>query len=301
MLEGVESQAGGYFHEADIARYEHVDARPSSVRRAFASTVSAGCRMTIAILPTRTGSQRVPGKNTREFAGIPGGLTRIKIAQLVACPAIDRVILTTDDLETKRSAHSWAHPRPDILTIHERPPALASSSTLTDDLIRHVAELLDGASPSDPVIWTHVTSPFFQSADYAKALEAFRRVSKEGHHDSLMTGRRLQEFIWNARGPVNYDPVFGTWPNTQTLEPLWLIDNAAFIAPVSTYLTGRNRIGKAPYFMDVEWPQSIDVDWPQDFAIAEFLWLKGVGAEQRPASLPVGAGQVEMLHNLPKE
>lgn len=254
--------------------------------------------MTIAVLPTRRGSQRVPGKNTRAFAGISGGLTRIKIAQLVACPDIDAIILTTDDPETMNAAHSWAHPRPDILTIHERPPALASSRTLTDDLIRHVAELLDGSSPSDPVIWTHVTSPFFQAADYVKALEAFRRVVNGGRHDSLMTGRRLQEFIWNARGPVNYDPVSGIWPNTQTLEPLWLIDNAAFIAPVSTYRASRNRIGKLPYFLDVEWPQSIDVDWPQDFAIAEFLWTKGVGAEQRPASLPAGAVQAETLLNL---
>ena len=45
----------------------------------------------IAFLPCRKGSERVKEKNTRSFAGIEGGLTKIKLDQLIACPEIDEI------------------------------------------------------------------------------------------------------------------------------------------------------------------------------------------------------------------
>lgn len=51
----------------------------------------------IVFLPCRKGSQRVPNKNTRSFAGIEGGLLRIKLEQLLACKKIDKIYLSSDD------------------------------------------------------------------------------------------------------------------------------------------------------------------------------------------------------------
>ncbi len=43
----------------------------------------------IAFLPMRKGSQRVKNKNVRDFAGIKGGLTFIKISQLLRLQNVD--------------------------------------------------------------------------------------------------------------------------------------------------------------------------------------------------------------------
>jgi CMP-N-acetylneuraminic acid synthetase len=52
---------------------------------------------TIAIIPARSGSQRVPGKNTRLLAGHP--LLAYSIHAAVASGVCDRVIVSTDSTE----------------------------------------------------------------------------------------------------------------------------------------------------------------------------------------------------------
>ena len=46
----------------------------------------------IVFLPCRKGSQRVPNKNTRPFAGVDGGLLRIKLEELLKAKLIDKII-----------------------------------------------------------------------------------------------------------------------------------------------------------------------------------------------------------------
>ena len=50
-------------------------------------------------LPTRSGSQRVVEKNTRNFAETKGGLTKIKLLQLIKTKNVDEIILSTNNDE----------------------------------------------------------------------------------------------------------------------------------------------------------------------------------------------------------
>ncbi len=104
-------------------------------------------------LPCRAGSERVPKKNTRTFAGIEGGLLKIKLTQLISCRSIDSIVLSTNDEEVICIAESMRNSK---ISIDRRPEYLATSSTSTDDLVKYVPSVIsDGA-----VLWTHVTSPF---------------------------------------------------------------------------------------------------------------------------------------------
>jgi CMP-N-acetylneuraminic acid synthetase len=242
--------------------------------------------MNIAILPTRRGSERVPQKNTRPFAGIDGGLVRIKLAQLLDCQAVDLVIMTTDDPFTLERAGEWVGGDRGRLQLHERPERLARSETATDDLIRHVVEdLVAPFGDGDVILWTHATSPFFQSRDYRRAIEAFCEQTATGAFDSLMTVRRIQEFVWDGSGPINYDRCVLRWPRTQTLSPLWCIDSAAFVATATSCRREGDRIGRTPYLLESGWPQTLDVDTLEDFEFAELLWRQGIGREARPKDL----------------
>lgn len=221
----------------------------------------------IAFLPCRSGSERVKAKNTRTFADVEGGLTRIKIQQLLQCPEIDSVIVSTDDSEVADICQQAAASSNKPLKILKRPPHLAASSTSTDDLICYVSEII----PEGIVLWTHVTSPFINEDTYTDVIKTYRNQANN-NYDSLMSVTRLQKFIWNKDSPINYDRATEKWPRTQTLEPLYEVNSAIFMAPTNVYAKQQDRIGKRVYLYDLTPSQAMDIDWEEDFLLAEKRW-----------------------------
>ncbi|MBD8349505.1 MULTISPECIES: cytidylyltransferase domain-containing protein [unclassified Dysgonomonas] len=218
-------------------------------------------------LPCRAGSERVPHKNTRIFADIEGGLLKIKLQQLVACNAIDSIVLSTNDEEVIQLAETVSS---DKIKIDRRPEHLATSSTSTDDLVKYVPTIItEGA-----VLWTHVTSPFIDGKIYEEAIDAYRNALSKGDHDSLMSVTALRTFIWNKEGAVNYDRNKEKWPRTQTIEPLYEINSGIFLADIDIYRNLEDRIGKKPFLFENNDIDSFDIDWEEDFFIAEAIYKK---------------------------
>ena len=223
----------------------------------------------IAFLPCRAGSQRVPHKNTRPFADRPDGLLGIKLEQLLGCAAIDEVILSTNDEAVIAIAQPWLAAHAGRMRLDRRPDHLCASSTRTDDVIEYVPNII----PEGDVLWTHVTSPFFGAEDYAAAIAAYRAARAAGTHDSLLGVTELKTFIWNHEGrPINYDRAQEKWPRTQTLTPLYEVNSAIFIAPVSVYRACDDRVGERPLIYSIPKDKTVDVDWEEDFVIAAELW-----------------------------
>ena len=222
----------------------------------------------VAFLPCRAGSERVKAKNTRTFAGIEGGLTSIKLRQLVSCPEIDEIVVSTDDPIVMELARQAAGNIKKPIRIVQRPPELARSDASTDDLIVHVSEIIQ----QGVVLWTHVTSPFADERTYGDAIDVFRDSLRKGRFDSLMSVNRIQTFLWSEDGPVNYDRDKEKWPRSQTL-PIWYEANSAiFIAPLEIYHSERDRIGRSPNLYELSFPESTDIDTEEDFAFAEWIW-----------------------------
>ncbi len=227
-----------------------------------------------AFLPCRAGSQRVPHKNTRPFADEAEGLLGIKLRQLIACPEIDAIVLSTNDPEVVGIAEPYATSE-SRLTIEARPDRLCSSATSTDEVIAYVPEII----PEGDVLWTHVTSPFYDAADYSEAIGTYRAARAAGTHDSLMGVTELHAFLWSDEAPVNYDRAVERWPRTQTLDPLYEVNSAIFIAPIETYRALGDRIGERPLLHVIPKPRTVDIDWEEDFTIAAELWrLRGGSA-----------------------
>lgn len=226
-------------------------------------------RPVIAFLPCRRGSERVKEKNIRPFANIEGGLTRIKMEQLLACSEIDSIVMSTDDPTVADLCQKLAKDQAKPVKVCDRPAHLASSSTSTDALIEHVPEIIaDGI-----VLWTHVTSPFVDSSIYAKTIQTYRQQTATGAYDSLMSVTKVQKFIWDQNGSVNYDRSQEKWPRTQTLPLLYEVNSAIFIAPIETYIKQQDRIGENVYLFELNGDQAMDIDWEDDFKRAEEYWL----------------------------
>ncbi len=219
----------------------------------------------IAFLPMRKGSQRVKNKNIRDFAGIKGGLTYIKISQLLKVDLIDKIVVSTNDEEVKSIAKSFNSPK---IIIDDRPEHLASSSTSTDELIKYVPIIINNGI----VLWTHVTSPFVSENLYKKMIQFYLKNLEQ--YDSLMSVTKIQKFLWNENGPINYDRKKEKWPRTQTIRPLYEVNSAAFIADIDIYKKYNDRIGKQPFLYELNEKEAFDIDWEEDFEVAEVLWEK---------------------------
>lgn len=214
-------------------------------------------------LPCRKGSQRVPKKNIKEFAGFKNGLIEIKLKQLLECKKIDKIYLSTNDEEILTYAQSLNQNR---IVLHKRAEYLSSSETSTDELVSHVLELI----PDGDILWTHVTSPFLNANVYDDIISKYEEVKIQGF-DSLMTTNLIQGFLWNKEGPINYDRTKEKWPRTQTIEPLHEINSAVFLANADIYRTISDRIGTNPFLYELDKIKGFDIDWEDDFKIAEAI------------------------------
>jgi CMP-N-acetylneuraminic acid synthetase len=214
-------------------------------------------------LPLRAGSERIPKKNTKSFAGIDGGLCSIKLKQLLKSKLVKNVIVSTNDPEVVEISNAFNSKKIKVVL---RPEELASPSTSTDDLIKYVPEIM----PEGHILWTHVTSPFIGPDIYDKIIKTY--FENIDHYDSIMTVTKLQKFIWNTYKPINYDRSVEKWPRTQTIEPLWEVNSGAFIASKEIYKKCMDRIGLKPYLFHLSEEISFDIDWLPDFNIAEAIY-----------------------------
>jgi N-acylneuraminate cytidylyltransferase len=219
-------------------------------------------------LPTRKGSERVKNKNTRTFAGIEGGIVRIKLEQLLAVARIQKIIVSTNDEETICVAQSLNNPRIQIIP---RPERLCLSSTNIEEFIDYIPTVVD----AEHIFWVHATAPMVDAEVLNKALDDYEKeVINDKKHDSLMSVTKLQQFLWSAKTGecFNYDRSHLKWPRTQDLEPLYEINHAFYINSRENYLSMHDRIGKNPVLFELDKIHSMDIDWEDDFKIAEIVF-----------------------------
>jgi len=91
---------------------------------------------TLAIIPARGGSKRVPRKNIREIAGRP--LIAHTIDDAIAATNVDKAIVSTEDEEIAAVAEDYGGDVPFI-----RPNRLAEDETPSADVITHALEWAD--------------------------------------------------------------------------------------------------------------------------------------------------------------
>jgi len=218
-------------------------------------------------LPTRKNSERVVHKNTRDFAGVRGGLLKIKLEQLLKINGVDEVVLSTNDEASILVASEFNDPK---LKIIRRPDELCLSDTKLSDLIAYVP----GVIKNEIIMWVHVTSPFLTHHDYENALSVFLENSESKQWDSMASVSKIQQFIWDNEDNkmINFDMSHGYWPRTQDLKPLYLINNGFFISTRENYIKHNNRVGPNMGIYELDKIKEFDIDWEDDFKLAEIMY-----------------------------
>lgn len=220
-------------------------------------------------LPTRKGSERVINKNTRDFAGISGGILKVKLEQLLKVESVHEIIVSTNDPDTISVADSFNSQK---IKIVERPEHLCLSSTNIEEFINYIPSIIN----SEHIFWVHATAPFVTEYDYELAVKQYWNVLASHEFDSLFSVTKIQQFLWDEESKmcINHDRSQVKWPRTQDLKPLYEINHAFYINSVSNYYKYSDRIGLNPAYFVLDKIKSFDIDWEDDFKLAEIIYEK---------------------------
>jgi CMP-N-acetylneuraminic acid synthetase len=210
---------------------------------------------TVAVVPMRHNSERVPGKNYRPLAGIP--LYHHVVRTLVAVPEIDLIVVDTDsDFIIDDCAEHF--PQVQVLL---RPEHLRDGNIAMNDVLLNTLGQVD----ADVVLQTHSTNPFLKADTVSAALKLFTGSAQE--FDSVFSVTRLQARLWDAENqPVNHDP--SVLLRTQDLAPLFIENSCFFIFTPELLRERGNRIGARPFMVEMAPLEAIDIDNEEDFALA---------------------------------
>jgi CMP-N-acetylneuraminic acid synthetase len=221
----------------------------------------------VALAPMRHQSGRVPGKNYRPFAGKP--LYHHIITTLLACPAIDEIVINTDSpaIMADAAAHF-----PTVRLI-ERPVHLCASDTPMNEVLMYDT----GQVAADFYLQTHSTNPLLLPSTISSAIAHFLK-----HYpacDSLFSVTRLQTRLWDQLSrPVNHNPHILL--RTQDLPPIYEENSNFYLFTREHLERRRNRIGERPIMYEVNRIEAWDIDEELDFQVAEYLYLKRLEQER---------------------
>ena len=212
----------------------------------------------VALLPIKANSQRVKGKNFREFCGRP--LFRWILDTLIEVEEIDRIVINTDarDILAINDLVDT-----DRITIRDRKPEICG------DLVSMNLVLADDVSnvPADIYLMTHTTNPLMSADTIRKALATFSEALAEGKADSLFTVDKVQtRFYRSDCSPVNHDP--DNLIPTQNLEPWYEENSNLYLFTADSFAKTNSRIGKQPMMYEGPYFESIDIDTQADWDFA---------------------------------
>jgi len=129
--------------------------------------------MSIAIIPARGGSKRIPRKNIKEFHGKPMIAYSIEAAKKSGC--FERIIVSTDDQEIADTALKYGAEVPFL-----RPAAIADDYATTLDVIEHAIQYLVKHNIAPEFICCiYATAPFILDDDLRKGLALIRAQKVE--------------------------------------------------------------------------------------------------------------------------
>lgn len=220
----------------------------------------------VALLPMKANSQRVKGKNFRDFCGKP--LFRWILDTLLSLEEIDQVVINTD-ARAILAANGLTDG--DRVVIRDRKPEICG------DLVSMNKVLADDVAnvEADIYLMTHTTNPLLSANTIRDALKTFMEAKQAGKADSLFTVNKIQTRFYRADcSPVNHNP--DNLIPTQHLEP-WFEENSnLYIFTRDSFAKTDARIGKQPIMYETPRFESVDIDTPEDwdFAVAAARYLQ---------------------------
>jgi beta-phosphoglucomutase-like phosphatase (HAD superfamily)/CMP-N-acetylneuraminic acid synthetase len=205
-----------------------------------------------AFVPLKLKSRRLPNKNFLRLGDRP--LSYHIFETLTKVDSIDSVFCYTSQPQVLSLL-------PDEVELLMRPKSLDGDHVKANELFRYSIEHID----ADIIVLCHATGPYIKHESITKGVEAV----KSGEYDCAFAVQKLQTYAWFDNKPLNYNPT--NMAQTQDLIPLFVETSGFYIFRKEDYLVNNTRIGKKPFFVEIDFKESIDIDDPEDFSLATAL------------------------------
>jgi len=211
----------------------------------------------VALLPMKANSERVRGKNFRDFCGKP--LFRWILDTLLAVEEIGQIVINTDARQILAEHGLIDTGR---ILIRDRKPEICGDLVSMNKVLADDVENID----ADLYLMTHTTNPFLSAATIRDAIAAYVEGKKVGT-DSLFTVDKIQTRFYRADGsPINHDP--DNLVRTQDLEPCFEENSNLYIFSKESFRATNARIGRKPALFEGPRLESIDIDDQADWDFA---------------------------------
>ncbi len=221
----------------------------------------------IAIIPARGGSQRIPRKNIKLFHGQPILAYSINAAQ--ASGEFDRIIVSTDDAEIADLAMKLGAEVPFV-----RPVALSDAYTSTLAVMQHAIEVLNREGYEfDLACCIYPTAPFLQANFLREGAQLLVSEPKAAFSFSVTTyAFPVQRAIQLSNGRI--DALYPEYRNTRSQDlPEAFHDAGQFYwGRCAAWLRG--EVIYSPKSLPVMLPRYLtqDIDTAEDWQLAEYLY-----------------------------
>ena len=219
----------------------------------------------LAIIPARSGSKGLPGKNIKLLNGKP--LIGWTIDAAISSLFIDEVIVSTDGEEIAEISKKFGAKVPFL-----RPKDLAGDDSPRIDAILHCIDFLKSQNDVyDLVVYLQPTSPLRLASDIDSAIE-------------MLDGEKMEAVIsvcevehppfWSNTIPKdgcikNFLRPEYVGVNRQDLDVCYRLNGAVFVSGVEYLKVNGEFWGEKTFAYKMPTERSVDIDTEIDFKIAE--------------------------------
>lgn len=222
---------------------------------------------TLCIIPARGSSKRIPGKNSKLFAGKP--LIAHTIAQSKQLKFVDRIIVDTDSPDIAAIAKKYGAQVPFL-----RPARLAGDKAKVADSAAHLLSRLAQEEEYRPefILLLQTTSPLRELQD----IEACWKKMQKGGADAVITvcPTHPRLYYLTKKGELllaNRKVVDSS--NVQAWPPAFMLNGCfVYLIKTKTFLKERVFIPKRTKAVVCPRWRSADLDTPEDWVLAEHLY-----------------------------
>lgn len=176
-----------------------------------------------------------------------------------------KVFIDTDSdkiIKECKRYYPWVfvYPRKKEHVQFEERKTISPALLMIDNFLKKYVE-----NNNEIIVTTHVTSPFIKLSTIKKAAKKLKK------YDSVAAVTKYYNFAWlknkkNKLIPINFNPKEVN--KTQNLNPIVMSNGAFFIFKKKTFTKYKNRIGKNPFYYELNFPESIEIDDKEDLYLA---------------------------------
>ncbi len=235
------------------------------------STIVSTKGQSIAIIPARGGSKRIPDKNIREMCGVP--LIERTIRNLLEYNIFERIIVSTDSQKIAEIASKSGAETPFL-----REKGLADDITPTLPVIQHaIRELQLNNSGDVASVWCVYPGSFLVGkTSLLEALDNYN-LGKDNcfHFAAVEYSHPIQRsFKLTSEGALELREPSSINRRTQDLEKSYYDAGQFYLASIDTWNTSDAIISESSKAVVLPRTSVCDLDTLDDWALAEAMFFR---------------------------